>query len=300
VPTEDPLNPAAIPPASGPSERKPRVILTKGLPGSGKSTWAKAQVEKYPDRFKRVNKDDLRGMLHDGKHTKANERIVEHARDVLILAFVEAGFDVIIDDTNLAPRHFDHISQLVAGNAKVAIQDFTDVPIGECIKRDLQRNRSVGERVIREMYARHLQVRVDPPAIDPSLPNCIVVDLDGTLAIITDRSPYDAANCERDTLNEPVADVVGKYAHVVLCSGRQSEHREQTERWLAANNIAYDELLMRATDDQRQDSIVKEELYRNHILGRWNVLFVLDDRQQVVDTWRRLGITCMQVAPGDF
>jgi hypothetical protein len=85
-----------------------------------------------------------------------------------------------------------------------------------------------------------------------------------------------------------------------LCSGRQSEHREQTERWLAANNIAYDELLMRATDDQRQDSIVKEELYRNHILGRWNVLFVLDDRQQVVDTWRRLGLTCMQVAPGDF
>ncbi len=287
------------PPIIAPT-RKPHVILTKGLPGSGKSTWAKAQVEKYPDRIKRVNKDDLRDMLHNGRHTKPNERVVARARDVLILTFVESGFDVIVDDTNLAPRHFEHISQLVRGIAKVKTQDFTDVPIAECIKRDLRRNRSVGEKVIREMYVRHLQVSLTGPPFDPALKSCIVVDLDGTLAIITDRSPYDAANCGRDTLNAPVADVVAKYEHVVLCSGRQSEYRSQTEAWLSANNIRYDELLMRTADDQRQDSIVKEELYRNHILGKWNVLFVLDDRQQVVDTWRRLGLTCMQVAPGDF
>jgi predicted kinase len=280
--------------------RKPRVVLTKGLPGSGKSTWAKAQVARYPDRFKRVNKDDLRDMLHDGKFSKANERSVEGARDSLIQLFVDQGFDVIVDDTNLASRHFDHISQLVKGVAKVQVQDFTDVPIAECIKRDLLRARSVGEKVIRGMHNRHLVAVVDPPRHDPSLPDCIVVDLDGTLAIITDRSPYDAAQCERDLVNAPVADLVAKYEHVVLCSGRQSEHREQTERWLATNNIRYDELHMRATGDARQDSIVKEELYRAHIDGRWNVLFVLDDRQQVVDTWRRLGLTCMQVAPGDF
>jgi predicted kinase len=305
VPNED--TPASPPadnsletPFDSPPRHKPQVILTKGLPGSGKSTWAKAQVEKYPDRIKRVNKDDLRDMLHNGRHTKPNERVVEKARDALILAIVESGFDVIIDDTNLAPRHFEHITQLVKGIAKVKTQDFTDVPIAECIKRDLRRNRSVGEKVIRDMYARHLLVTADPPMHDPALQSCIVVDLDGTLAIITDRSPYDAANCDRDELNVPVADIVAKYEHVVLCSGRQSEHRSQTEAWLTKHNIRYDELLMRATGDQRQDSIVKEELYRDHILGRWNVLFVLDDRQQVVDTWRRLGLTCMQVAPGDF
>jgi predicted kinase len=286
--------------AGKPRAAKPRVILTKGLPGSGKSTWAKAQVDKYPDRFKRINKDDLRDMLHAGKHTKANERMVERARDALIMAALESGYDVIIDDTNLAPRHFEHIRDLVQDIAKVSIQDFTDVPIAECIKRDLKRNRSVGEKVIREMYNRHLLVPVVAPVFDPALRNCIVVDLDGTLAIITDRSPYDAANCGRDQLNAAVADVVAKYDHVVLCSGRQSEYRVQTEAWLSANNIRYDELWMRPTDDVRQDSIVKEELYRAHILGKWNVLFVLDDRQQVVDTWRRLGLTCMQVAPGDF
>jgi predicted kinase len=280
--------------------RKPQVVLTKGLPGSGKSTWAKAQVAKYPDRFKRVNKDDLRDMLHDGKFSKANERSVERARDSLVMLFIEQGFDVIVDDTNLASRHFDHLSQLVNGIANVHVQDFTHVPIAECIKRDLLRARSVGERVIRDMHNRHLVAPVSPPTYDPQLRDCIVVDLDGTLAIITDRSPYDAANCERDALNHPVANITAKYQHVVLCSGRQVEHREPTERWLASNGVQYDELWMRATGDNRQDSIIKEELYRAHIEGRWNVLFVLDDRQQVVDTWRRLGLTCLQVAPGDF
>ncbi len=296
----EPVTQPAFSEAPTQNPRKPRVILTKGLPGSGKSTWAKEQVAKYPDRFKRVNKDDLRDMLHDGKFSKANERSVERARDALVQLLVGQGFDVIIDDTNLATRHFDHISQLMNGVAKVQIQDFTDVPIAECIKRDLQRARSVGEKVIRDMYKRHLEVVPTPPVHDPLLPTCIVVDLDGTLAIITDRSPYDAASCERDALNVPVADVVARYERVVLCSGRQSEHREQTEAWLAANGIRYDELWMRATGDQRQDSIIKEELYRTHIEPRWNVLFVLDDRQQVVDTWRRLGLTCLQVAPGDF
>ncbi len=299
TPSEPTATTAATPDAP-PQARKPVVILTRGLPGSGKSTWAKEQVAKHPDRYKRINKDDLRDMLHDGKFSKANERMVERSRDALILTALENGFDVIIDDTNLATRHFDHISQLVKGIAKVKTQDFTDVPIAECIKRDLMRSRSVGEKVIRDMYKRHLEVVPAPPVQDPALPSCIVVDLDGTLAIINDRSPYDAANCERDLLNVPVADVVARYERVVLCSGRQSEHRAQTERWLAANNVKYDELLMRATGDSRQDSIVKEELYRAHIEGRWNVLFVLDDRQQVVDTWRRLGLTCLQVAPGDF
>jgi predicted kinase len=281
-------------------KRRARVILTKGLPGSGKSTWARQQLEQQPGKYKRINKDDLRRMLDDGRHTDRNEKVVEHARDALILLAIEQGFDVIIDDTNLAVRHERHITQLVGSSAKVEIKDFTDVPIDECIRRDLRRDASVGERVIRQMYARHLAPQVVTPPYDPALPDCIVVDLDGTLALITDRNVYDAANCERDRLNQPVADIAERYAHVVLCSGRQDVHRPETERWLAANGVRYDELHMRAAGDQRTDSIVKEELYRNNILGRWNVLFVLDDRQQVVDMWRRVGLTCMQVAPGDF
>jgi hypothetical protein len=57
---------------------------------------------------------------------------------------------------------------------------------------------------------------------------------------------------------------------------------------------------MRKTDDFRKDSIIKEEIYQENIEGKYNVLCVLDDRNQVVDFWRAKGLTCFQVAPGDF
>ena len=57
---------------------------------------------------------------------------------------------------------------------------------------------------------------------------------------------------------------------------------------------------MRTLGDMRKDSIVKQELYEQNILGKFNVSFILDDRQQVVDMWRSLGLTVFQVAEGDF
>jgi len=133
-----------------------KVILTKGLPGSGKSTWAKEMVNKFPGRYKRINKDDLRAMLDDSKHSKDNEKFILKVRDTLILLALNEGKDVIIDDTNLASKHEEHIKQLVRGIAVVNIQDFTEIPIETCIKRDLKRFNSVGEKVIRDMYNQFL------------------------------------------------------------------------------------------------------------------------------------------------
>ena len=57
----------------------------------------------------------------------------------------------------------------------------------------------------------------------------------------------------------------------------------------------YKKLVMRKTGDYRKDSIVKREMFEEHIEGKYNVLFVLDDRNQVVDMWRKeLGLTCLQ------
>ena len=61
-----------------------------------------------------------------------------------------------------------------------------------------------------------------------------------------------------------------------------------------------DELFMRPTGDTRKDSILKKEIYDNHIKGKYNVKYVLDDRDSVVEMWREQGLTCLQVAPGDF
>jgi hypothetical protein len=60
------------------------------------------------------------------------------------------------------------------------------------------------------------------------------------------------------------------------------------------------QLFMRKTDDFRKDAIIKEEIYQNEIEGKYNVLFILDDRNSVCDFWRSKGLVCFQVAPGDF
>jgi hypothetical protein len=84
-------------------------------------------------------------------------------------------------------------------------------------------------------------------------------------------------------------------------SGRDSKHREPTLRFLDKHAFPYDALYMRAEGDNRKDAIVKEEMYEQHIKGRYNVLVVFDDRNQVVDLWRKkLGIPCFQVNYGDF
>ena len=139
---------------------------------------------------------------------------------------------------------------------------------------------------------------------EPPLPLAIVCDLDGTLALLNGRSPYDASRCDRDILNVPIAHIVRLYAAndvtVILVSGREARFRRQTEAWLKAHDIPYEALHMRRTRDFRKDAVIKTELYNEHIAGRYVVLFVLDDRNQSVESWREKGLTCLQVAPGDF
>jgi predicted kinase len=277
------------------------VTICKGLPASGKSTWAKEQVSKRAGEVKRVNKDDLRAMLDLGHWTKGNEKFVERLRDHIIMEAITDGKHVIVDDTNLHPRHEERIRELVRDvpNTRVEIK-FFDIDVDEAIARDLTRPVSVGEKVIRKMWNAFLAPRSEPLVADPTLPAGVMVDLDGTLALMVARGPYDAAKCETDIVNEVVRGIIEHHEHVILMSGRTAKFRPETERWLAANDISYTELHMRAEHDVRKDSIVKRELFDLHVRGRWNISFVLDDRQQVVDMWRSLGLVCLQVAPGDF
>jgi hypothetical protein len=84
---------------------------------------------------------------------------------------------------------------------------------------------------------------------------------------------------------------------VVLVSGRgvKASHRQATQRWLTWNAIEYDVLLMRRAGDQRPDHVVKTEIYERQIEPNYEVLFVLDDRREVVVAWRSLGLTVFQV-----
>lgn len=131
-------------------------------------------------------------------------------------------------------------------------------------------------------------------------PTAIMVDIDGTLAHMKNRSPYDYSKVMSDTLDDVVADITRKYKIVVVMSGRPESCREDTENWLRKHAIRFDKLFMRTTGDNRKDSIVKLELYKQYVEPNYNIFFVLDDRNQVVEMWREQGLKCLQVADGNF
>ena len=147
-------------------------------------------------------------------------------------------------------------------------------------------------------------VTVEPVKHVPSLPTVIIYDIDGTVALMNNRSPFDWSKVHQDNVNEPVASIVREYSEagypVFAVSGRDGSCKELTENWLKANNIPYDALFMREAGDSRKDSIVKREIFENFFRGKYNIKFVLDDRNQVVSMWRSLGLTCLQVADGNF
>lgn len=276
-----------------------KVIMLIGLPASGKSTYAKQLINENPNSYKRINKDLLREMLDNNHHSKDAEKFILNVRDQLILMAIENGKHVIIDDCNLAPKHEDRIRLLIKGKAELEIVDFTHVPLETCIKNDLKRLNSVGEKVIREMYDQFIKPKPLVYEHTQGLEQVIICDLDGTLCHLNDRSPYDASTCDNDDLNHVVAALI-KDKKVIFVSGREDKYREPTLRFLEKHNISYEALYMRKTGDNRKDSIIKREIFENDIRPYYNIDYVLDDRNQVVEMWRSIGLTCLQVAEGNF
>lgn len=283
-----------------------RIIITVGLPASGKSTWAREVVQK-DGTFVRVNKDDLRAMLHDGKWSAKREDQIIAMRDVMIKTAFQAKLNVIVDDTNLHPKHIQRITEIAkAHQAQVEIKRF-DVDVDECVKRDAKRPNPVGEKVIRDMYKKFI-LGAPPSQETAGKRPAIIVDMDGTLAIIGDRSPYDDQFADRDSLNHGVAEIVqgylksDPYCVLIIMSGRdEGRSREVTEKWLADHGICPKVILMRPAGDTRKDSIIKKELFENFVRPFFYVRAVFDDRNQVVNMWRdELGLLTLQVANGDF
>lgn len=146
----------------------------------------------------------------------------------------------------------------------------------------------------------------------------IVSDMDNTLSTRTEArpNPYTMETVFTDAPNWPVLNLLDALqrhypnaATIIVSAREQQEFNgtstwEETSRWLRHWQVAYDELHLRNTKDYRPDHVIKEELYWEHIAPRYDVLYVLDDRNSaqapVVDMWRKLGLTCLQVAEGNF
>lgn len=308
------------------------LLILKGLPGCGKSTFAKSLLAKEPSRWKRINRDDLRSMIDDNVWSKTNENFIRSVQELLIRQAIAEGYDVIIDDTNLVYKTIEKLHAIAASIGDIEVKEIGfNVSIDICLDRNSKRigYAKVPEKVIHDMAkasgihkgiklidktVKYLAINKVNTNYDPNLPKAMLCDLDGTLAIIGNRSPYDASNCHLiDKPNWAVIECVKAMAHnnhkIVFMSGRDSKYREDTIKFIdmycSVDNqtgpaIQTYELYMRAENDVRKDSIVKEELFMNHIADRYNVSFICDDRSQVVTRWRQMGLTCFQVAEGNF
>lgn len=136
-------------------------------------------------------------------------------------------------------------------------------------------------------------------------PKIIIVDIDGTIADKGTRDPYDWSRVGEDQpINLVISNIRALRNNVdgiIFLSGRSDECRWQTEMWLEHHALPRPwDLFMRKAGDYRADVIVKEEIYQENVEPFYEVVLVLDDRNSVVDMWRRKGLLTYQVAFGDF
>lgn len=302
------------------------LVVTRGLPGSGKTTAARAWVAADPAGRARVNRDDLRANLFGAPVLEfAQEEAVTAAQRAAVRALLSSGRSVIVDDTGLRARFVRAWSALAAScGATLEVLDLV-VPMAVAIQRDTDRlargERGVGETVIRRLAAQFAigadgaLPRLDLTATSaadaasayvapPGAPTAWLVDIDGTLARMNGRTPFEWHRVGED---EPVAVVVdavhalaARGHRIVVMSGRDEVCRGDTESWLARHGVPFDELHMRPEGNTEADTVIKRRLFDAHVRTRYAVIGVLDDRNQVVALWRSLGLACFQVAPGDF
>lgn len=287
----------------------PKIWFLKGLPASGKSTFAREEVAKNPHGTVRVNKDDLRAMCHNSVWGKDNEKLICNIRDDIIIRALKDGKNVIVDDTNFEPKHLDMVRDAAGFVDKPYSLEvkFFDTPLEECIERDRNRINSVGEEVIRGMYEKYLKPTETLPEQDKTLPKAIIVDIDGTVAKMNGRWPHEYHRVSEDLPQEDIINLVrmmyDEVYEVIFLSGRKPSCYKATEEWIKKYmpDIGYSHLYMREDEsDNRKDFIFKQEAYEKYIKGKYYVQYVFDDRQQVCDLWRRLWLRCLQVAEWAF
>lgn len=296
----------------------PTLTICRGLSGSGKSTWAREQNAIV------VSRDDLREALFGDYETyfKVDKDTLSAREDYITKVEHEAigralahGLDVISDNTNIQMSYVNAIAKIgYRYDADVVVNVF-NTPLSECIRRARIRA-STGGRDIPNSVIEKQAERFKPGAKiaerpivrpyngTPGKPKAFMVDIDGTLADMKDyRGPYDL-NVEVDEPRMAVINAVNSLADaglfVICMSGRKEDCREATEEWLNKHNVCYDYLFMRKSDDNRADNLVKADLFDEFVRDNLDVQFVFDDRDQVVDMWRRMGLDCFQVAEGEF
>ena len=149
----------------------PKIILCRGIQGSGKTTWAKQWVLEDPEHRVRFNNDDIRNMLGKYWVPSREDFLVKSLRSVFLLNSMSYGFDIVIDNMNLNPKELEYYNRVLDGwnnpewvtpdvvkpKYSLEFKDFF-IPLQECIERDSKRPNPIGEEVIRKTYEKYKDI----------------------------------------------------------------------------------------------------------------------------------------------
>lgn len=299
-----------------------KIILTRGLQASGKTTWAK-DIVRFDPSYARVNRDEIRLMLNATAFGGTIDKdLVTRVETQAVLGILKSGRTPIVDATHLYQRHINRWQRL---GYPIEIVEFA-APLEVLLKRNEGRGTTVPPEVIAAnalKFARSDTGDLSPVKLHPeqfetsSFPpvqkmaafskwrtECVIVDIDGTLAHMDGkRSPYDYDKVGGDRVDDSIRRIVQSLDDdlvIVVVSGRKSDCRDVTIKWLQDNGVPFDRLYMRDENDSRADSIVKYEILRDKIVPEFNPVASIDDRNSVVQMWREAGLKCLQAQEGDF
>ena len=305
---------------------KNRITILIGVSGSGKSTWAHQQWEQDPNNVIVVNRDKIRELLFSFTEDSvknyykrddvfSKEKIITRYEDTIINEALESGKDVIVDATHLKRGYIERFKYW---NVPTGYKMFP-ITHKEAEIRDMSRKRNVGAEVIkrqmnqfRQLFTTLTKNPIDFSAAEvgnvrrPDKPDCVIFDIDGTVAIKGGRSPYDWKRVGEDKLERDTASIADYISSceeprpkIIICTGRDGICLYETERWMKSVGLPYDEVYIRPQGDSRPDWVVKEEMWRkiakdNYIVG------MFDDRLQVVRRARSLGLKVFNVEYNNF
>ena len=292
------------------TKKKSKILVLQGVPASGKSTYARELAEK-DESYVIVNRDSIRESRGNYWIPK-QEDYISDIEEFEVRAAINRKLNVVIDATNLNPKTIEKWN-LIAQETESDIEfKLFEISFEEAMKRDSDpsRKRPVGEKTMKTFFRKYfpdkLTSMTDTRLIlepESSKPNVILCDIDGTVALRKNRSPFDYSKVSEDIFDPRMKLLLqNQNTDIIFLSGREgtSECKKDTEEWLKSNGIKFKDLLMRKPKDFRPDNEIKLEIYENQIKPIYNVVSVFEDRDKVVKMWRDLGILCCQVYYGNF
>lgn len=293
-----------------------KIIVLQGVPASGKSTWAKEFVIGKED-WVIISKDSIREST--GNYwVPSRENYISEVEEFQVKSAIKNNLNIILDSTNLNPKVIEKWKNLAKEtNSKIDFKLFK-IDFKTALERDRGRDRSVGKEVLKSFFSRYFPEELEHYYADhrkfieynPNKEDCIVVDLDGTVAIHTGRSYYDWYRVKEDLPNKPLIKtllLLNKDYKIIFLTGRMCTDicLSKTTEWITEyfgkpENLGKGwTLIMRDNNDFRSGTIVKEELYHKFIEPKFNVIAAYDDSDKIVKMWRDLGILCNQVYYGE-